>query len=71
MKSQLREFGSALLKRSRKRTQVVTIDNHKDFESKMTVLRKINPDKITVIQIFSDQLLANWRMVIAFEKQTG
>jgi len=61
----------AFIKTVKEAAQVVTIDNPKDFEFKMTVLRKINPDKITVIQTLADLLLANWRMAIAFEKKTG
>jgi hypothetical protein len=59
----------AFIKTVKEAAQVVTIDNPKDFEFKMTVLRKINPDKITVIQTLADLLLANWRMAIAFEKK--
>jgi len=35
----------------------------------MTVLRKINPEKINAIEILTGQLLTNWRMAIAFDKK--
>jgi hypothetical protein len=49
--------------------QAVTIDNPKDFDSKMTVLREIRPDQIPAIKALAEQLRANWRMAIAFDKR--
>lgn len=49
--------------------QTITIENPKDFESKMTVLRKINPEKVDEIHILAGQLLTNWRMAIAFDQK--
>ena len=47
--------------------QSVVIDNPKEFESKIQVLREIRPDMVAAIEAWSEQLLNNWRMALAFE----
>ena len=49
--------------------QAVTINDPRDFDSKMTTLRQIRPDRISAIHSLAEQLRANWRMAIAFDKQ--
>lgn len=45
----------------------VVIQNPKDFEAKMQVLREIRPDMLSAIEQLSAQLLENWRMALAFD----
>lgn len=49
--------------------QVITIDNPKDFDFKMAVLRQIRPDQLDAIQALTEELRASWRMAIAFESK--
>jgi hypothetical protein len=47
----------------------VTIQDPKDFDSKMFILRQIRPDQLDAIKALSEKFLANWRMAIAFESK--
>ncbi len=49
--------------------QSVTLDNPKDFDSKMAILREIRPDQLDAIQALTEELKTNWRMAIAFESK--
>jgi hypothetical protein len=56
-------------KRVQQAAQLITIDDPKDFDSKMTILREIRPDQIPAIESLTDQLRANWRMALAFDRE--
>jgi hypothetical protein len=64
--------------RSRQRTfvnsvkvaaQLVSIDDPKGFDFKMAILREIMPQQVTAILRLTEQLIANWRVAIAFESK--
>jgi len=57
------------IKSVKEAAQAVTIDNPKDFDFKMEVLRQIRPDRLDAIHALTQQLRANWRMAIAFESK--
>ena len=49
--------------------QTVDIKDPKDFDSKMAVLREIRPDQLSAISGLAEQLRADWRMSLAFERE--
>jgi hypothetical protein len=65
VRSRQRQF----FKSVKEAAQAITIDNPKDFDFKMNVLRQIKPDKISAIESLTEKLRANWRMAIAFESK--
>jgi hypothetical protein len=49
--------------------QQVAIEDYRNFDRKMVLLREIRPDQVPAINSLSDQFLANWRMALAFERK--
>jgi hypothetical protein len=64
----LRARQRVLIKAVKEAAQALTINDPKDFDSKMTVLREIRPDRTSAIQALAEQFRVNWRMAIAFDK---
>lgn len=60
-----REF----IQRIKLAAQAISIDDPGDFDRKMAVLRKIRPDQVDAIASLADELRANWRMALAFERE--
>jgi hypothetical protein len=48
---------------------MVAIQDPKDFEFKMTVLREIRPDQLPAIESLTEQFRNDWRMSLAFERE--
>jgi hypothetical protein len=48
---------------------VCEIENPKDFEFKMAILREIRPDQLAAIESLTQQFRADWRMSLAFERE--
>jgi hypothetical protein len=47
----------------------VDIADPKEFDNKMAVLQEIRPDKLSVIEMFAEQLRTSWRSNLAFEQE--
>jgi hypothetical protein len=58
----------AFIKIIKQAAQATTIEDPKDFDSKMAILREIRPDQLPAIEALAEQLRENWRMAIAFDK---
>jgi len=65
----MRAHQRVFIKSVKEAAEVVTIDNPKDFDSKMALLREMKPDQIPAIQALADQFRAHWRMAIAFDSE--
>lgn len=59
----------AFIQRVKQAAQLVAIEDPKDFDRKMAILREIIPDQVTAINSLTDQFRANWRMALAFERE--
>lgn len=57
------------LKKVQQAAQTIVIDNPKDFDEKMQILRDIRPDQLSAIETLSQQLRESWRMALAFESE--
>jgi hypothetical protein len=49
--------------------RTVAIENPKDFESKMAILREIRPDQLAAVESLTEQFRHYWRMSLAFERE--
>ena len=65
----LRARQRVVIKKVQQAAQVIELEEAKDFDYKMTVLREIRPDQLTTIQSLIEQFRASWRMALAFERE--
>jgi len=65
----LRASQRVLARRVQQTAQSVAIDDPKDFDTKMEILREIRPDQLPAITSLAEQFRANWRMSLAFERE--
>jgi hypothetical protein len=56
-------------RRVQQTAQTVAIENPKDFDAKMAILREIRPDQLTAIASLAEQFRVDWRMSLAFERE--
>jgi hypothetical protein len=59
----------AFIQRVQQVAEVLTINDPRDFETKMAALQEIRPDQLRAIQSLGEQFRANWRMALAFEQE--
>ena len=57
------------IKKVQQAAQLLTIDNPKDFDLKMEILREIKPDQLQAIDALAETLREHWRMALAFERE--
>ena len=65
----LRVTRRVFIRRVNEVAQAISIDDPKDFDAKVEILRRLRPDQLSAIESLAEGWRVSWQMALAFERE--
>ena len=65
----LRVTRRVFIRRVHEVAQAISIDDPKDFDAKVEILRRLRPDQLSAIESLAEGWRVSWQMALAFERE--